>query len=248
MQQGSGCHLLTRHRGAGFHINIAHLTQATFITGFPPTATFRSCWLLPPLSCSLCAYVWTWPTCGYPRWWCEPCQQLLQAEHKQRQKTWADHFVKPVAATRAEILASVHGWLCLGELGLLCLCKTLVLGHCPGLPVLNTVSLTLEQGPLTTLFRCWCLPTCNFYLNFTATVAKLVTLIAKSEVEGNLFSGSAQQAEAGRPVSMKPFWYTEWVSDQPGRYSKTLSQKNKAKQSKAKQTNENKKQANHWPY
>lgn len=28
--------------------------------------------------------VWTWPTSGCPRWWCEHSWQLLQAEHRQQ--------------------------------------------------------------------------------------------------------------------------------------------------------------------
>jgi hypothetical protein len=46
----------------------------------------------------------------------------------------------------------------------------------------------------------------------------------------HVFNPSTQEAEAGRFLSSRPAWSTEWVPGQPGLYRKTLSQKNKNKQ------------------
>ena len=58
------------------------------------------------------------------------------------------------------------------------------------------------------------------------------------------FNSSTQETEAGRFLSSRPAWSTEWVPRQPGLHRETLSQKtkqnktkqNKTKQSKAKQS------------
>jgi hypothetical protein len=44
------------------------------------------------------------------------------------------------------------------------------------------------------------------------------------------FNPSTQKAEAGRFLSLRPAWSTEWVPGQPGLHKETLSQKNKTKQ------------------
>jgi hypothetical protein len=52
------------------------------------------------------------------------------------------------------------------------------------------------------------------------------------------FNPNTWEAEAGRFLSLRPAWSTEWVPRQPGLYRKTLSQKtkqNKTKQNKTKQ-------------
>jgi hypothetical protein len=45
-----------------------------------------------------------------------------------------------------------------------------------------------------------------------------------------------REAEAGRFLSSRPAWSTEWVPGQPGLLRETLSWKNKTKQNKTKQT------------
>jgi hypothetical protein len=42
----------------------------------------------------------------------------------------------------------------------------------------------------------------------------------------NAFNLSTWEAEAGRFLSWRPAWSTDWVPGQPGMYRKTLSQKN----------------------
>jgi hypothetical protein len=51
------------------------------------------------------------------------------------------------------------------------------------------------------------------------------------------FNPNTQEAEAGRFLSSRPAWSTEWVPGQPGLHRETLSQKkqNKTKQNKTKQ-------------
>ena len=41
------------------------------------------------------------------------------------------------------------------------------------------------------------------------------------------FNSSTQEAEAGRSLSLRPAWSTEWVSGQPGIYREILSQEKK---------------------
>jgi hypothetical protein len=45
------------------------------------------------------------------------------------------------------------------------------------------------------------------------------------------FNPSIWEAEAGRFLSSRPAWSTEWVPGQPGLYRKTLSQKTKENKS-----------------
>jgi hypothetical protein len=47
---------------------------------------------------------------------------------------------------------------------------------------------------------------------------------------GDTFNPSTREAEAGRFLSSRPAWSTEWVLGQPGLHRETLSQKNKNKQ------------------
>jgi hypothetical protein len=58
---------------------------------------------------------------------------------------------------------------------------------------------------------------------------------AKSRaVVAHTFNPSTWEAEAGRSLSSRPAWSTEWVSGQPGLHRETLSQKKKKKESHAK--------------
>jgi hypothetical protein len=58
-------------------------------------------------------------------------------------------------------------------------------------------------------------------------------------VVAHAFDPSTWEAEAGRFLSSRPAWSTEWVPGQPGLHRETLSRKTKAKQSKAKQSKPN---------
>jgi hypothetical protein len=49
---------------------------------------------------------------------------------------------------------------------------------------------------------------------------------------------STWEAEAGRSLSLRPAWSTEWVSGQPGLHRETLSRKTKPKQNTNKQKKE----------
>jgi hypothetical protein len=53
------------------------------------------------------------------------------------------------------------------------------------------------------------------------------------------FNSSTREAEAGRFLSSRPAWSTEWVPEQPGYTGKHCLEKpkNKTKQNKTKQTN-----------
>jgi hypothetical protein len=55
------------------------------------------------------------------------------------------------------------------------------------------------------------------------------------------FNPSTWEAEAGRFLSSRPAWSTEWVPGQPGLQRETLSGKQKQKQKLPKQNNDNKK-------
>jgi hypothetical protein len=44
-------------------------------------------------------------------------------------------------------------------------------------------------------------------------------------VVAHVFNPSTQETEAGRFLSLRPAWSTEWVPGQPGLYRKTLSWK-----------------------
>jgi hypothetical protein len=57
-------------------------------------------------------------------------------------------------------------------------------------------------------------------------------------VVAHAFNPSTWEAEAGRFLSSRPAWSTEWVPGQPGLHRETLSQKTKTKQNK--QTKRNK--------
>jgi hypothetical protein len=64
----------------------------------------------------------------------------------------------------------------------------------------------------------------------------------QSGVVVHAFNSSTREAEAGRFLSSRPAWSTEWVPGQPRLYRETLSQKKKKKKTK-KQTNQKK----FWP-
>jgi hypothetical protein len=59
------------------------------------------------------------------------------------------------------------------------------------------------------------------------------------------FNLNTWEAEAGRFLSLRPAWSTEWVPEQPGLHRETLSE-NKTKQNKTKQnkTKQNKTKQN----
>jgi hypothetical protein len=59
-------------------------------------------------------------------------------------------------------------------------------------------------------------------------------------VVAHAFNPSTWEAEAGRFLSSRPPWSTEWVPGQPGLHRETLSQKNKTKQNKTKQNKQKK--------
>jgi hypothetical protein len=49
------------------------------------------------------------------------------------------------------------------------------------------------------------------------------------------FNPSTQEAEAGRFLSSRPAWSTEWVPGQPGQHRESLSRKTKKKKKKKKE-------------
>jgi hypothetical protein len=51
-------------------------------------------------------------------------------------------------------------------------------------------------------------------------------------VVAHAFNPSTGEAEAGRFLSLRPAWSTEWVPGQPGLHRETLSRKNKNKNKK----------------
>jgi hypothetical protein len=54
-------------------------------------------------------------------------------------------------------------------------------------------------------------------------------------VVAHAFNPSTWEAEAGRFLSSRPAWSTEWVPGQPGLYRETLSRKTKPNQTKSNQ-------------
>jgi hypothetical protein len=59
-------------------------------------------------------------------------------------------------------------------------------------------------------------------------------------VVAHAFNPSTWEADAGRFLSSRPAWSTEWVPGQPGLHRETLSQKTKTKKEKEKKRKEKK--------
>jgi hypothetical protein len=60
-------------------------------------------------------------------------------------------------------------------------------------------------------------------------------------VVAHTFNPSTWETEAGRFLSSRPAWSTEWVPGQPGLHRETLSQKNKTNKTKKTKQNKTKK-------
>jgi hypothetical protein len=78
---------------------------------------------------------------------------------------------------------------------------------------------------------CWAV--CTTKSRNTVPLDKRCGLVVKSQaVVAHTFNPSTLEAEAGRFLSSKPAWSTEWVPGQPGLHRETLSRKNKKEKKK----------------